>query len=202
MYNTQYHWNLHVITNITCFIHWVVFELQLFFLLLCGPSSRKHSATTLWNVWSKNNCISRTLLLKHDLYHYVGKDQHISVILILGLMCSLGCPQWEKMKWKFTVMSLREQLTQLSAIYPSVFKAATVTNIRRAAAGSCSFQTVQKFCWKMLHKRNRKQCPRNTIHSRLSNVSNCYVTSSVSWNDIRTPFFRCHLVDITFVCVV
>ena len=34
----------------------MVFEIQLFFLLLWGPSSQKHGATTFWNAWIKN-CI-------------------------------------------------------------------------------------------------------------------------------------------------
>ena len=43
--------------------------------------------------------------------------------------------------------------------HPSASEAATTTNIRHAAAGSCSFPMVQKFCHKMLQRRNRKQCP-------------------------------------------
>ena len=37
-------------------IHCMVFEMQLFFLLLWRPSSRKHGATTFWNTWIKNKC--------------------------------------------------------------------------------------------------------------------------------------------------
>ena len=53
-------------------------------------------------------------------------------------------------------------------------KAATVTNIRRAAAGSCSFPIVQKSCRELLQKRNRKRRPKIHYFSRLSNVSDCY----------------------------
>ena len=49
-----------------------------------------------------------------------------------------------------------------------------VTNIRLAAAGSCSFPTVQKPCQELLWKRNRKQRPKILYFSRLSNVSDSY----------------------------
>ena len=47
-------------------------------------------------------------------------------------------------------------------------KAATVTNIRRAVAGSCSFPTVQKSCQELLQKGNRKRRPKIHYFSRLS----------------------------------
>ena len=54
-----YHWNVQVLTNVTVVcIRCMVLEIQLFFR---GPSSWKHSATTFWNAWIKNNCISRTM---------------------------------------------------------------------------------------------------------------------------------------------
>ena len=58
----QYHWNVQVLTNVTVVcICCMVLEVQLFFLPLWGPSSWKHSATTFWNAWIKNNCILRTM---------------------------------------------------------------------------------------------------------------------------------------------
>jgi len=44
--------------------------------------------------------------------------------------------------------------------HPSAPEAATTTNIRHAAAGSCSFPTVQKSCRRMLQRRNRKRRPK------------------------------------------
>ena len=58
---------------------------------------------------------------------------------------------------RFIVRSLREWPTQLfdnPPKHPSQLY--TVTNIRRTATESC-FQIVQKSCWKLLQKRNRKQ---------------------------------------------
>ena len=43
------------------FIRCVVLELQLFFQLLCWPSSWKHGATTFWNALIKSICILRTM---------------------------------------------------------------------------------------------------------------------------------------------
>ena len=59
---------------------------------------------------------------------------------------------------KYTVRSLIEQSTQIRQ-NPSVPKATTVTNTRRAAAGSCIFPTVRKSCRKFLQERNRKRRP-------------------------------------------
>ena len=100
-----YQWNVQVLTNIMVQVPFVlccmVLEIQLFFMLLWGPSSRKHGATTLWIAWIKNN--------KKLLYDHWGRDP------------------------------LNISLTPFSTQV-----AATTTNIRCAAAGSCSFLMMKK----------------------------------------------------------
>ena len=96
-------------------IRCMVLEIQLFFLLLWGPSSRKHGATTFWNPWIKNNCISKTMqCIQMGLVPLrCWQPAHSNDINIIGLICSFGCPQ-RKTK-KFTIRSLRERPTQHSA---------------------------------------------------------------------------------------
>ena len=63
--------------------------------------------------------------------------------------------------------------------HSSAPKAATGTNTRRAAAGSCSFQTVLKSCRELLQKGSRKRRPKTHYFIRLSQVG----------IDDRAPFF-------------
>ena len=72
-----YHWNVQVLDNTTVqvsfFIHCVVIELQLFFLLWCGSSSQKHG-TIFWNVWIKNKRTMQHIKMRLALFCW-----HISV---------------------------------------------------------------------------------------------------------------------------
>ena len=122
--------------------------LQLFFLLLCGPSSQKHT-TTFWNVWIKNNFFSRNM-------------QHIKMRLVpfQYLICSLRCPQQKTTKFYHPIIegvihpTFQEQ--------PSALWAATTINVRRAAAGSCSFLMVQKILLKDASEKEQETLSKNT----------------------------------------
>ena len=80
----------------------------------------------------------------------------------MGLICSLGCPQW-----KIYCLIIEGATHSTFQWHPSAPRASTTTNIR-LAAGSCSFLVVQKSCRKMLQRWNRKQGLKYMIHSRLS----------------------------------
>ena len=125
-----------------------------------GPSSQKHGATTSWKGWIKNNCISRTMqriqtglvLLRW------WEPAHSNDINVVGLTCSLVCPQRKNSEIYCPIIegAIRSTFKR----YPSAPKAATTTNIGHVAAGSCSFPMVQKPCRKMLQRKNRKRHPK------------------------------------------
>ena len=70
-------------------------------------------------------------------------------------------------------------------------KATTGTNIRRAAAGSCSFLTALKILSRIASERSRKQRPKTEYLIRLSTVPKFYVNRpyiAQAGIDERAPF--------------
>ena len=90
-----------------------------------------------------------------DLYHYVGKDLWIPMILVLFAYCIAGGVHGEKYvnplsdHWWSNPLNLRQ--------HPSGPRAAMGKNIRHAAAGFCSFPIVVKSCRELLQKGSRKR---------------------------------------------
>ena len=72
--------------------------------------------------------------------------------------------------------------------HPSAPKAATGTNIRRAAAGSCSLPTVLKSCRELLQKGSRKRRPKTHYFIRLSYGPKLSPLPQAEIDD-RAPFF-------------
>ena len=111
----------------------------------------------------KNSCSSGTtqrIKTRLVLLHWRG-PVHPNDIGIVSLMCSLGCPQRKTTKIYCPINEVATHSTFQR--HPSAPKAAMVTIIGRAAAGSCSSPVVQKSCRKMLQRRNRKRRPK--IHN-------------------------------------
>ena len=110
------------------------------------------------------------------------------MILVLLAYCVAWGVHGEKI-CESTVQSLMKQPTQFSAT-PSAPKAATVTNIRCAAAGSCSFPTVQNSCQELLQKGNRKRRPKCIILADYRIFRTVTPTPLAQVGiDARAPFF-------------
>ena len=161
-------------------------HIQLFFLLLCapscGPSSQKHNATTFWNVWIKNKCISRTTqCMKMRLVPLCWwGPAHSNDTNVLGLKYSLGCPQ--RKTTKFTVLSLRE--------WPTQHFSDTLRYPRQLLWGFC--KTLAKRCFT---EGTGNDIQKYMIRSWFSNVSDCYVKLLLAQVgiDARAPFFSCQI---------
>ena len=124
-------------------------------LIRCGGTNKlAHVLLTEYTRISKTMRSIQTKLIPLRCW----QPAHSNDINIVGLICSLGCPQWKTTKiyypiiWGSNPLNIRQ--------HPSASEAATTTNIKRAAAGSCSFPMVQKSCRKMLQRRNRKRRPK------------------------------------------
>ena len=78
-----------------------------------------------------------------------------------------GGAEWRELRCINNPLNFRQ--------HPSAHKAATGTNVKRAAAGSCSFPTVLK-CSRELHQKgSRKRRPKTKLFIRLSYGPKCYV---------------------------
>ena len=142
------------------FIRCMVFQIQLF--LIHG----------FWNVVApclhgvglhksrKNSCSSKTTQrIKTRLVplHWQGPVHSIDTSIV-DLVCSRGCPQ--RKTTKICCMFIEGATHSTYKRHTSALKTAMATNFRHAASGSCHFLMVQKSCQKMLHRRNRKRCPK------------------------------------------
>ena len=110
---------------------------------------------------------------KQDLYRYIGENMHIPMIInIVGLICSLGCPQRKTTNIYCPIIEGATHSTFQQ--HPSAPKAAMTTNIRCAAAGSCSSTMLAARCFK---EGTGNDIRKYMIRSQLSNVSDSHVKS-------------------------
>ena len=172
------------------------------FLLLCRPSSWKHSATTFWNASIKNNCISRTMqwIEMWLLPLHCREPAHSNDTSIAGLICSFG--------------------VSTAKIYCLVIEGATHSTFFSytfSIQGSygdkyqaCSTRVVLlPDSAKILPRvtSEKKQETISVIHSWLTNLSDCYVKLHLAKAGIDARALAIFLqlsdsVDSAFIFVV
>ena len=106
-------------------------------------------------------------------------------------MCSLGCLQQKTKKNYCPIIEWATHSTFQQ--HPSELKAAAMLNITHVVAGSCSSLMVQKSCWKMLQRRNRKWCLKIKISSWFRTVRDIKLIVEPIGNWPWAPFFSCHI---------
>ena len=139
-------------------IRCMVLEIQLFLI----HALQKVVAPCFRELGPHKSSVSRKPcnVYKRDLYRYVGENLHIPMISTsyVGLIRSLGCPQRKTTKIYCPIIEGATRSTFQR--HPSTPNAVMTTNIKRAAAGSCTFPMVQKSCRKMLQRRSSKRHPK------------------------------------------
>ena len=139
----------------------------------------------------KNRCSSKTTQrIKTRLVplHWQGPVHSIDTGIV-DLKCSRGCPQ--RKTTKICCLYIEGATHSTYNRHPSALKAAMATNIRHAAAGSCSFPMVQKSCQRCFIEGTENDDRKYMIRSRLSNVSDCHVKLHLvqAGIDARAPVF-------------
>ena len=146
------------------------------------------------------------------LYQDLGLEQHtvfeqelilqLEIAQVCGFAQITACYESHHNQFKPDVTRLLR--VQVIKDRPTVPLAATGTlNIRRVAAGSCSFPTVVKSCRELLQKGSRKRRPKTQYFIRLSNVPKFYVNRSQRKRGltIELHFQSLDTVDSTFLLV-
>ena len=154
---------------------WIMYFRTLFFLLLWGPSSRKHGATTFWNPWTKNNCISKTMQCVQTglVLLCCWQPAHSNDINIVGLICNLGCPQQKTAKIYFLIIEGATHSTFSDTLqHPRQLRQQTSGVQQQGLVASRWCKNLAARCFK---EGTGNDVRKYMIRSRLSNVSDSHV---------------------------